>query len=167
MYFVWELVCESCGCLYMYQICVLRVRLKGDVRQSTLCMGCLRSHHFYCVCEYVLYCLFLRGVWCELVCVCTRERGGFLFGVGWVALVVNKSLGMMSCLSLCTALWCINLHFNACMTVFFHLSFILGFTTFGKSVMAVFWLFLLGLVHLLPLFLPSKFCWVLASAAFW
>ena len=28
----------------------------------------------------------------------------FLFGVGWVALVVNKSLGMMSCLSLCTAL---------------------------------------------------------------
>ena len=36
----------------------LGVRLKGDVRQSTLCMVCLRSHHFYCVCEYVLSCPF-------------------------------------------------------------------------------------------------------------
>ena len=34
----------------------LKVRLKGDVRQSMLCMVCLRSHHFYCVCEYVLSC---------------------------------------------------------------------------------------------------------------
>ena len=71
----------------------LGVRLKGDVRQSTLCMGCLRSHHFYCVCEYVLSCpvsvlvlVFSLGG-CELVCVCSRERGGFLFGVGWVFLL--------------------------------------------------------------------------------
>ena len=37
----------------------LGVRLKGDVRQSTLCMGCLRSHHFYCVCECLVLSLSL------------------------------------------------------------------------------------------------------------
>ena len=63
---------------------------KRDVGQSTLCMGCLRSHHFYYISECLVLsclcpcpCLFLGG-WCELVCACTRERGGFLFGVGWV-----------------------------------------------------------------------------------
>ena len=52
----------------------------------------------------------------------------------------------MSCSSLCacSTLWCINLHFNACMAVFFHLSFILGLTTLGKSVMAVFLVVLAG-----------------------
>ena len=83
-------MCESCGCLYIPDLC-LRVRLTGDVRQSTLCMGCLRYHHFIVfvnmscpVLSLSLSLSFFWGGWCELVCVCTRERGGFLFGVGWV-----------------------------------------------------------------------------------
>ena len=38
---------------------------------------CLVLSHL-CPCP----CLFFGGG--ELVCVCTRERGGLLFGVGWV-----------------------------------------------------------------------------------
>ena len=67
------------------------------------------------------------------------------------------------CVQLYDALICISM---PAWLYFFHLSFILGLTIFGKSVMAVFWLFLLGLVHLLPLFLPAKFCWAQASAVF-
>ena len=47
----------------------LGVRLKGDVRQSTLCMDCLRSHHFCCVCE----CLVLS---CLCPCPCLFWGGG-------------------------------------------------------------------------------------------
>ena len=42
---------------------------KRDVGQSTLCMGCLRSHHFYCICE----CLVLS---CLCPCPCLFFGGG-------------------------------------------------------------------------------------------
>ena len=94
----------------------LGVRLKGDVRQSTLCMDCLRSHHFYCVYEYVLSCpvsvlVFFWGG-CELVCVCSRERGGFLFGVGWVFLLFINTwvwCHVQVCVQLHDALICISM----------------------------------------------------------
>ena len=75
-------------------------------------------HHFYCVCEYVLSCpvsvlvlvFFLGGGWCELVCVCTWERGGFLFGVG-VLVVINPWVGchVQVCVRLYDALFCISM----------------------------------------------------------
>ena len=131
MYFVWELVCESCGCLYMYQICVW----EWDWREmwgSPCCAwvaSCLII--FYCVCEYVLSCpvpvlvLFLGGGWCELVCVCTKERGEFLFGVVWVFLLLINPWGwchVQVCVQLYDALICISM--PAWLFFFFFSSFI-------------------------------------------
>ena len=60
------------------------------LRQTTLCMVCLKSP-----------CVFFLGG-----------------GLGFFCCFGKKNLGLLSCSSLCTALWCINFHFNACMTIF-------------------------------------------------
>ena len=55
---------------------------------------------------------FLGGGWCELVCVCSRERGGFLFGVGWVFLLFINTwvwCHVQVCVHLHDALICISM----------------------------------------------------------
>ena len=123
----------------------LRVRLKGDVRQSTLCMGAhgLPQVSSFLLClwiclvrscpVFVLVLVFLGGS--ELVCV-------FVLGEGRVSVwgwggCFNKSLGMMSCSSLCTALWCINLHSVPAWLYFFILHSYRGSPLLGS----LWWLF--------------------------
>ena len=124
----------------------LKVRLKGDVRQS-------RSHHFYCVSEYVLSCLvsvlvlvFFWGggvVWVS-VCLNLGEGRVSVWGGVSVLVVINPWVGchVQVCVRVYDALFCISMP----AWLFFHLSLILGLTTSGKSVMAVFWFFLMGCI---------------------
>ena len=121
MYFVWELVCESCGCLYMYQICVWEWdwrEMWGSPRCAWVASGLIIFIVFVNMsCPVLSLSLFLSffgggGGWCELVCVCSRERGGFLFGVGWVFLLFINTwvwCHVQVCVQLHDALICISM----------------------------------------------------------
>ena len=53
------------------------------------------------------------------IALCVYSGGGLGFlGWGGFFVALKKIMGLLSCSSLCTALWCINFHFNACMTIF-------------------------------------------------
>ena len=100
------------------------------------------------------------------LCVYSRGRFGF-FGVGWIFCCYDKkNLGLLSCSILCTALRYINLHFNACMSIFSFLTH-----TWAHH----FWVFCDGCFNFLVVFarpcslfasFSSLFCLVLASAVF-
>ena len=63
-------MCGGCECVCVYTKGGGLLLFKKCLVLSRLCP---------CPCLF-----FWGGGWCELVCVCTRERAGLLFGVGWV-----------------------------------------------------------------------------------
>ena len=104
------------------------------------------------------------------LCVYSRGRVGFLWGVGWVFCFFEKKIWVCCHVQVYVQLYDALIFISMPACLYFHFWFILGLTTFGYSVMAVFifWLFLLGLVQSLPPFLPNfAWSWLLLPLSQW
>ena len=103
------------------------------------------------------------------LCVYSRGRVGFVWGgVGF--LLLWKKIWVCCHIQVYVQLYDALIFISMPAWPYFHFWFILGLTTFGYSVMAVFifWLFLLDLVHSLPPFLHTfAWSWLLLPLSQW
>ena len=113
-----------------------------------------------CLCPCPCF-FFGGGGWCELVCVCSRERGGFLFGVGWVFLLFINTWVW------CHVQVCVQLHDELiCISMPAWLYFFIFHSYWGSPLLRSLWwlfsgcfcwaLFIFCLSFLLPYFAGSR-----------